>query len=218
MSLSVLAAAESTELTTLERVKLEIGLEASQMNDWIRMVIPAATAMIENEANNFWAAQQYEEVLSGSGSTRLMLARTPIVGTPTIIIDSNAVTDFTVDDAEAGVLYRRQGWIRQVSYWPNASRDPVPWDDHPNIYVTYWAGYNLPSFETDTAGASGLPSNIERACIVTIKDWYQKRSRDPDVSWKQIGDFALGFRKPGGGDSDLRLPPEARALISKRIF
>ena len=216
-NLTVLQAAESTDLTKLEHVKLELGISSTGKNAWISSVIPAASRLIEQEANNFWAAQQYEELISGSGSARLMLARTPIIGTPTIVIDSVAVADFIVEDAEAGVLYRRQGWTRRVSYWPMASRDPIPYEDHPHIYVTYWAGYNLPSFTSDVTDADDLPASIERAAILSIKDWYNKRSRDPNVSWKQVGDLALGFRKSSEGDTDLRLPPEARALISKRV-
>jgi len=218
MGLSVTTAAASTDLTTSERVKLELGISTMEKNEWLKMVIPAASAAIEDYANNFWAYQTYEEVLSGSGSTRLMLARTPIVGTPTIVIDSVEVTDFNVEDREAGVLFRTQGWIRQVSYWPSISRDSTVWDDHPNIYVTYDAGYNLPSFKTPIAGASTLPANIERACIVTIQSWYRLKGRDPNVSWKQVGDLALGYRKPSGDDSGVELPPEARALISRRIY
>ena len=218
MGLSVVAAAENTDLTTTEHVKLELGIEDMSKNEWLKMVIPAASRMIENEANNFWAHQQYEELIEGSGSTNLMLARTPIVGTPTIIIDSNAIADFTVEDADAGILYRRQGWIKQVSYWPSINRDPDPMSGHPNIYITYFAGYNLPSFKVVVAGAASVPENIERATILTIKSWYVLRGRDPNVSWKQIGDFALGYRKPSEGDSELRLPPEARALLTKRVF
>lgn len=220
MGLSVVAAAESTDLTTTEHLKLELGIDSMEKNTWLKeFAIPAASAALETYANNFWAAQQYEEVIPGSGSTRLMLARTPIVGTPTIIVDSVAVTDFTVEDRDAGILYRRQGWTRQVSGWAGTiNRDPDVYDSHPTFYVTYTAGYNLPSFKSDVADATPLPANIERACIVTVKTWYQRKNRDSEVSWKQIGDFALGFRKPSGDDSGLQLPAEARALISRRIY
>lgn len=219
MGLTVAAAAESTDLTTTEHIKLELGIESMDKNEWLSMAIRAASAAIEQEANNFWAYQQYEEVLAGSGSTKLMLARTPIVGTPEIVINSETIVDFMVEDAIAGILYRRQGWTREVSYWPSINRDPSPHEGHPNIYVTYYAGYDLPSYKTDTPAAAKLPANIERACIVTVKAWYMRRTRDPDVSWKQIGDFALGFRgSKDKGDDDLRLPPEARALITRRVF
>ena len=219
MGLTVAAAAESTDLTTTEHVKLELGITSMEKDTWLKLAIAAASAAIEQEANNFWAYQQYEEVLAGSGSTRLMLARTPVVGTPEIVIDGSTIVDFTVDDDRAGVLYRRQGWTREVSYWPSINRDPNPHEGHPNIYVTYYSGYDLPSFKTDNPTSAALPANIERACIVTVKAWYMRRTRDPDVSWKQIGDFALGFRGPKDKEGDdLRLPPEARALITRRIY
>lgn len=218
MSLSITTAAESTDLTTSEHVKLELGISTMDINEWLKLAIPAASSALENYTNKFWAYQQYDEVLSGSGSTRLMLARTPLVGTPVIVIDSNTVTDFTVDDASAGILYRRQGWVRETAGWGGITRDPRVWDDHPNVYVTYYAGYNLPSFKTDIADVDALPANVERAAIVTVKSWYRTKNRDPNVSWKQVGDLALGYRKPSGDETGLELPAEARALVSRRIF
>jgi hypothetical protein len=217
MSLTVETAASSTDLTTTAKVKSELGLTSSTYDTWIDEAIKAASRQLELYANNFWAHQKYLEVLPGSGSTRLMLARTPIVGTPEIVIDSNSVVDFTVDDDKSGVLYRRQGWTQYVSYWPGAARDPDPFNPYPNISVTYYAGYNLSSFDEAVDGVDDLPENIERACIVTVAGWFRRKGRDPDVSWKQVGGLALGFRKQSG-DEDLSLPPDARSLVSKRVF
>jgi hypothetical protein len=218
VSLQVLTAASSTNLTTVSRVKVELGVTTGEKDAWISQAIPAASKLIEGEANNFWAYQQYLETIPGSGSARLVLARTPVIGTPTIVIDNGTVADFTVEDADAGILYRRQGWTQEVSYWPNTiKRDPNIDDVHPSIYVTYYAGFNLPSFSDPEDGIAYLPANIERACILTVKAWYLRRQRDPDVSWKQVGDFAIGYRKQDSGDG-LGLPPDARALISQRVF
>lgn len=153
----------------------------------------------------------------------MMLDRTPIVGTPTILsTDNEVIVDFVVEDALAGMLYRRLGWTQEVSYLNNITRDSMVFEEHPSFVVTYTAGYHLPSFadEIDTsAGQVALPANYEQACILTIKSWFHKKSRDASVSWKQVGDLALGYRGDSAKDAHmLGLPAEARGLIKTRIF
>jgi hypothetical protein len=222
--LEVLDAASSTDLTTIPALVAEVGTMTPAQQDWIGLAIEAASALIEQEANQFFAQQNYRETIPGSGSSTLMLDRTPILGTPTIITtDNEVIVDFVVEDPVAGILYRRQGWTQEISYQRSITYDPLGYETHPTFVVTYDAGYHLPSFtdEIDTdAGQIGLPANVEKACILSIKAWWHKKNRDSTVSWKQVGDLALGYRGPSAakGADTLRLPPEAKALIKPRIF
>jgi hypothetical protein len=221
--LEVVTAAEATDLTTIVAVETEIGTLTPAQKSWAMSAIEAASFLIEQEANQFFAEQNYTETIPGSGSTQLMLDRTPILGTPTIITtDNEVIVDFTVEDAKAGILYRRQGWTQEISYHRNITYDPAAYDAHPTFVITYDAGYHLPSFpdalDEDTQIA--LPANIERACVLSVKSWWHSKNRDSTVSWKQVGDLALGYRgdPAAKGTEPLRLPPEARALIKPRIF
>lgn len=220
--LEVLDAAPSTDLTTIPALVAEVGTLTPAQQDWIMLAIESATALIEQEANQFFAQQQYRETIPGSGSSELMLDRTPILGTPTIVSTLNEViVDFVVEDEKAGILYRRQGWTQEISYQKGIIYEPLGYETHPGFVVTYDAGYYLPSF-TDpiTADQIPLPANYEKACVLSIKAWWHKKNRDSSVSWKQVGDLALGYRgdAPAKGVEMLRLPPEARALIKPRIF
>jgi hypothetical protein len=145
--LEVVTAAEATDLTTIVAVETEIGTLTPAQKSWAMSAIEAASFLIEQEANQFFAEQNYTETIPGSGSTQLMLDRTPILGTPTIITtDNEVIVDFTVEDAKAGILYRRQGWTQEISYHRNITYDPAAYDAHPTFVITYDAGYHLPSF------------------------------------------------------------------------
>jgi hypothetical protein len=98
--LEVVTAAEATDLTTIVAVETEIGTLTPAQKSWAMSAIEAASFLIEQEANQFFAEQNYTETIPGSGSTQLMLDRTPILGTPTIITtDNEVIVDFTVEDA-----------------------------------------------------------------------------------------------------------------------
>ena len=222
--LEVLTAAPATDLTTVVAVQTEIGSLTQEQRVWASSAITFASALVEQEANQHFAEQQFKETIEGSGSSTLMLARTPIIGLPTIItVDNEVIVDFVVEDAEAGILYRRQGWTSEISYARNITYDPLGYEEHPRFVITYNAGYHLPSFpeaidldEDEIA----LPGNVEQACILTVKAWWHAKNRDSTVSWKQVGDLALGYRGETAvkGEEPLRLPPEARGLIKPRVF
>lgn len=221
--LEILEAAPATDLTTIPQVVAEIGTLTPDQQDWISLAISAASKLIEQEANQFFAQQRYRETIAGSGSTELMLARTPILGTPVIVsTDNEVIADFVVEDRDAGILYRRQGWTRDVSYLPSITHDFFPDISHPRFSIEYDAGYWLPSFPTAMEdGQIRLPPNVEQACVLTMKSWWTKKGRDANVSWKQVGDLAIGYRgdsAPKGDVQMLNLPPEARILIKPRIF
>lgn len=220
--LEVLTPADTVDLTTIVAVQTEIGSMTSAQTAWATSAIKFASALIEQEANQNFAQQQFKETIEGSGSSTLMLARTPIIGIPTIVtVDNEVIVDFVVEDALAGILYRRQGWTSEISYHRGISYDHLPFEQHPRFVITYVAGYHLPSFSTAIGTDEiDLPGNVEQACILTIKAWWHKKSRDATVSWKQIGDLALGYRGDTAvkGEEPLRLPPEARGLIKPRVF
>lgn len=224
--LEVVTPADSHDLTTIVAVETEVGPLTDAQTAWVASAITFASALIEQEANQIFAEQNYRETIEGSGSTTLMLSRTPILGTPIIVsTDNEVIVDFVVENAEAGLLYRRLGWTQEVSYLSGSiTYDPLGYETHPGFEVTYDAGYHLPSSDgIAIAGQIPLPPNVEEACILTVKAWWHKKNRDSSVSWKQVGDLALGYRgDPAASKKDssgmLQLPPEARGLIKPRIF
>jgi hypothetical protein len=219
--LEVVTAAPATDLTTITAVQTELGTLTAAQQAWAMSAIEAASALVGQEANQVFPQQAYQETIEGSGSSTLMLDRTPILGTPTILSTLNEViVDFVVEDALAGILYRKQGWTQEISYQRSITYDPLAYETHPRFIISYNAGYHLPS-SPDSADVDEieLPAHIERACVLTVKAWFHSKNRDSTVSWKQVGDLALGYRGDATkGAGTLGLPPEARALIKPRIF
>ena len=51
--------------------------------------------------------------LNGDGGKSLHLPAAPVHGTPTVTVEGEPVTDFTID-RNAGILHRRYGWPKQL--------------------------------------------------------------------------------------------------------
>lgn len=166
--------------------------------------------------------QRYTERVRGSNDTILQLSRTPIVAVVSVFLRSTsealddeagaAVTDYVLDDPEAGHLYRRGTWHRYargnhqlgISLVPEA--EPIHSQDEPNYEVDYWAGYNLPN-QTSPAdtGATTTPINITpdpfpehfqmAALRQAAEDWL-RRNRTTDVSAKSVENTSISYRSP----------------------
>lgn len=210
MAVTVTTAAEHTNLTTIPDVKAALGVSSSRFDKTIERLIEAATNAIEEFVMHVYARQTYSETLAGSAHPVLLVTHVPIVGTPTVVCDSSPITDFIVQDAEAGSLYRELGWA--VRAW-------VGWDTEPrerqgtsqlNYTITYEAGYIMPGEED-----RDLPKQIEQACVETVVAWYRGQRRDPAVKSKKVGDLALTYGDAASGA--LGLPATARALLSRRV-
>lgn len=228
--LEVLTAATATDLIELATVKAHLRPaitgtgEDARLGDLIRW----ASAAINRHCRRTFARQKYLQTLAGSGSQTLMLARGPVE------VDSNRrilvlslngtgdVTDYRVEDAVAGFLWRANGWPSSGAYvgrygrrWSRVSQDLE------TITAEYWAGYQMPG-ETPVTGAYELPADVERAALLTVQHWHRGMGRDPGLqsssttetrvdgtsatsSWSYAAPQTLGDIGP--------LPGEAKALL-----
>ena len=109
--LEVVTPAASVLLTKLADVKADLGIPtADAANDAVLTdIIRDASDEIQREFQ-FFCKQSYRETLPGYGSTILQLKRTPIVSVSLVTHNSEPITDYIIEDKEAGHLYRRLGW------------------------------------------------------------------------------------------------------------
>lgn len=154
-------------LTTVERLKSMPAFTA-QSDDYIRLLIKAASAEIEAYLNRSLEEKDVVEWLDGPESSFLTLARFPIQMITSIEADGTAVTDARVLNPDLGRLYRDRGW-------PTGSR---------NVVVDYRGGYILPGQE-----GANLPENIELACILQV----QSLLRQPGVMSERVGDLSVTY-------------------------
>jgi hypothetical protein len=211
MGITVQTAATERRLTTVAAVQNELPVSVSP--DKIDRRILAASAAIERFCDRIFARQTYVETINGDNSDTLMVTHTPIIGTPTVVSEGLAITDFEVSDAEAGWLFRETGWARGA--WVEWNVESTLIDSrYPQYSVTYEAGYKLPG-ERDT----DLPADIQEACIITVVQMIKRMQRDLDIKSKKVGDLSLTY----GGSTDQAgidegaIPPMARALLPVRL-
>lgn len=210
MSVTVTTASTERNLTTTPAVVGRLGL--SETPEGMDQLVLAVSRAIERYCGRVFAQQGYDETLNGSDIDTLVLAHSPIIGTPTILADNSPITDFEVRDAEAGLLYRSVGWARGAWVgWNNDIEIDRLGSSYPAFVISYTAGYKLPG-EKDTT----LPPDIEEAAIMTAMQWYRRQTRDGDVKAKKVGDLSITY-----GESEEAthhgVPAMARALLPRRV-
>lgn len=223
MGIKVLQAPPTNLLTTLCRIKGELGITDESSDDLLFDILTRASMAVTRELGRpFLGLGVYEEWLKGSGSQLLGLRNTPLLGITSILEDGIPIiqTDpgqgYWIEDAEAGAIYRPCGWGQTVALlswgWEAyASRYILPGGASTFRYtVTYIAGYLMPD-QADylpydpTAGANPaliadpppLPGSIEQACLETIKAWWLTRDRDYTITAAKVDNVQVTFAPSG---------------------
>ena len=183
MSVTVLTAASSYRLTTLDAVMAEITL-ADQIV-FAESLIDQASAAVARECGTIFAQQAYREVQGETYRGRhLFLRYGPIVSVSSVSHGVDVITDYRIHSPEAAMLYRRDGW----GLWPWSEDE---WE------ITYTAGYVLPEQLTppDPLGPTlriDAP-DLERATIETIKVWFHERMVETRIESRTLGDQRIDY-------------------------
>lgn len=221
MGVTVVEAASNALLTTRETVKGELGIDTTDEDDTISDLIVRASSAIARETRRTFGVETVTETMDGSGSRLLGLSRTPIVEVTEVTEDGTAITDYSVEDAEAGALYRQVGWGRSggLRMWGTeafSSGYILPGYQDQRYSVTYRAGYLLPSDVNPfilPAEPQNLPGAVEQACIETVKAWYFARDTDPALSSVQSGQLRVTYRAEQTQTAPGSLPASALGLL-----
>jgi hypothetical protein len=159
MGLAVLTIPATPLLTTLDRVKDELGITDTSSDDVLYETLKRASSAITRECGRpFFGIAQYQETLKGSGSQLLGLSCVPVLAVTQVLQDQEVIAAFdpstnegwAIEDAEAGALFRPEGWGQSVAllswgWQAYGSRYILPGGTNTLRYtVTYWAGYLLP--------------------------------------------------------------------------
>ncbi|MDI6872096.1 MAG: phage head-tail connector protein [Bacillota bacterium] len=187
--LEVLTPATNTRLTLLGTLKSELGISDTSQDALLSALIDQASGAIMDYCGRPFAKETYKETVPGYGSNRLLLSRTPIVSVASVVADSEVIVDYSVENPEAGILYRKVGWRWTPPLGWNVTYYPMPGQEELLFAVTYTAGYVLPG---DT-GTRTLPQAVERACIELVKAWFLGRDRDPALTGQRIGDLQVSY-------------------------
>lgn len=213
MAITVLVPAGATDLTVLARVKAELGLTTSDDDQVISDLIARASSEIARETRRTFGAETVIETMDGTGSRLLGLSRTPLIEVTEVTEDGTEITDWVIEDDQAGALYRANGWGRSggLRMWGTeafSSGYILPGYQDQRYSVTYEAGYRLP-------GQSGadLPGAVEQACLEAVKAWYMARDTDPALASVQVGQLRVSYRDQGSSTTIGSLPASALGLL-----
>lgn len=209
MSITITVPATETRLTTLERVKAELGVTDTTDDAVLEGMLDRASSAIADETRRVFGVHTVTETLDGTGSRLLGLSRTPIIAVSAVLEDGTAITDYSIEDAGAGALYRANGWGRSggLRMWGTeafSSGYILPGYQDLRYSVTYQAGYILPAEASPT-----LPGAVEQACLETVKAWYSERDGSAEVSSLQIGQLRVSYRASEATSADRYALPQA---------
>jgi hypothetical protein len=181
----------------LEAVEAELGMDAaSEGSEVLDRMIDQASSAIERTCGRIFAQQRYQEILLPVDGLWLFLAMTPIVSVSSLVLDGTAVTDYRVELAEAGLLYRALGWAA----WSTSE-----------YTIQYVSGYRLPE-QTSAPEPTGeiLPADLQRAAIECTKVWFFEKDPTQRVQSRQIGDQRVDY---GIQSTRAGLPKLAQSIL-----
>lgn len=165
MALRVLTPAPVTDLVELASLKSRLGITSSDEDAVLAEYIDEAGSLFrESEVlGREILRQEYEEIFHPDAVRReLRLSCNPVdPESVSVEIDGEAITDFEVRDADAGIIYRQIGWPAS-----NAS------DEGDGIAVTYKGGFLIPA----SATAKGVVTTWAAATAYLAGSWVRSTS------------------------------------------
>lgn len=205
---TVSTAAATTALTTLDRLKAELGITATDEDDYLTGMLDRLSAALcdvltvasaEDGTVTLGRETLIETQRLVKSKKKLYLARYPTVSVTSIVENDVTLTtdDWRIGNSAFGVLERMSDDVEIE--WPSGT-----------IVVTHIAGWLLP-------GDSGrnLPFPIEDAIFDTIKGARFNRSRDPDLRSENILEGLYAYTLFDRSDASNKIPPDVIASISR---
>ncbi len=199
-------------LTTTAALETELGITTGSKTAVCERAINATSAAIQKYCDrNFCREVLTDERVAGYGTQRLLLSRRPLVSIQAVTIEGVTIdsTEYRIDDAEAGILFRRAGWDWTAPYQPDAA-DPgrLAGSEEKAYLVSYTGGYVLPT----AVSGRDLPYDLEQAALIAAVAAYRARGKYS----KLVESTVEGEQRPW---YDYLLPPNCRALLApyKRI-
>lgn len=214
-------------LTDLSTALDELGL-ASDGGDIDRRVeryIEAASAEVARYCNRvFQRSDAITESVAGTERTRILLSRRPLIAITSVTVDDAALasSEYKIDSASAGTLFRESGWSwdANASHW--ITKDPAPGEDDRNIVVVYKAGYVTRAQANPGGTFAGqsvtLPLDLEDAVLQIVSSRHGARGRDPNIKAESLLGASVTYGNDVGGmtESIRRTLDRYRSIIVTR--
>lgn len=201
----------SNALTTLQDVKLELGISSTDVSNdrYIETLIGSVSSQIESFLQRkLEKVTGFQEMVPGYGLYKLRVSRTPVLSVTNVEMLQSSIpnvyydfdlTNLQIQNPESGILYYPAGWPWTVPCPPGSiAGDPASGQEWPSIRVTYDAGYDLPSSANPT-----LPADIQRACTIAACDDYRMRGKDRNIKSEKLMSYSITYERTGMGEATL---------------
>jgi hypothetical protein len=165
--LTILTAPKTKLLTTVAAVR-SLAREALPTGwaDSDHLIARVSDAIV-NFCNRDFARVQVLETLPGFGNEYLTLTRCPVVAVSSVLYQgTDPVTDYTVEDPGAGLLYRAREWYWTANVGWRCDRYVVPNSERPDWWATYFGGWLLP--DDDVSAAADISALAADASINSV--------------------------------------------------
>ena len=210
-SLTITEAAESIDLVTLARVKLELGITDADSDGLLESKITETSAAIAEYCNRVFALERVTEKFRFGGEADVLtLRRWPVAEIHSVTVDGTVLdeSEYEIDTGD-GTLTR---------LWSDTL---APWSACYSIQVDYSAGYVLPGQAGD---GPSLPADITAAALqlIQMRVTQQGQAREfdlrsieiPGVVRKEYFDTAAAAASTTTGGT---LPVEIAAMLYRHI-
>jgi len=180
MGVAVTTFAPTLTLTTIAKVKAELGITVSTYDSLLTELLRQASATVETYCQRIFARQTYTETVGSFGGVFHDLYHAPVVSLTSTTFRGDTLTDVSVVDVERGRLYREAGFdwttvryagLSAAGGWL-AQGIPIPNQEVMDYVFVYKAGFLLPTLNLVSVGtisadatddsfndsASGFPS------------------------------------------------------------
>lgn len=198
---NITTAPERVALTTLERVKAELGIENDTSDILLSAKILEASSDIESKVGRTFARLGMTERIWGDPgyAEYFVLNHDPVASVASVTVDDVAVDSAEYRlDAKAGILYRL-----------DASGYPCAWSWCKDVVVVYTAGFELPGAESPD-----LPAALEAAAVELLTSYWTSRGRDPALRSEDIPGIGSASYWVGAVGESGELPPSVMSKIS----
>lgn len=176
MTVTVIAPAASTALTTLTAAKLDLTIVGTDEDAVLTDLIAQASASLAGWIGRPLARETVRQTFRPTRpEPSLCLSRFPVASVTSVTIATAVQDPATIEcDRASGILYRLNNAQRYLA-WP---ADVVT--------VEYSAGWLLPGQD-----GRDLPADIEAAAVALVRRAYHAAGRDPVLKGMDIGSGAV---------------------------
>lgn len=196
MAIEVITPAVDNYLTSVDKLKLILGISDNSQDSLLEEMIKQASDLIETYTGRVFAEEEVVESLPGKGTPDILLSRTPIINVTSVKFDTTETPGWVILDKDAGIIQRRDGWLNTNLSWATISPHESSYYEN-RWHFTYTGGYKLPS-----AGAQrNLPYDLERACIEISKTYHEQAQMDGTLESYKIGDTSVKWAKRSASGS-----------------